>query len=165
MRSTPKEDFSKPAFETWTRLPESALRLGVCPGLYLSPRLGRHIGGLTDNAPHEEETHDANEGREPEGGEPDQERQGHRSGSRKSGHGSEHAHHSCLGRPDTAWQHGHGATNRADRKDKDHHEKRRPGSHSLYTEVDGQDLDTPGKEGDGGSHDERPCRQQLVRSS
>src|SRR5215210_2318153 len=57
----------------------------------------RRVERFADHTPHNEETGHADEGSEPEGGEPYHEGQGYRESTREPGYGGEHPRHPRLG--------------------------------------------------------------------
>src|ERR671917_2825643 len=123
----------------------------------------RRVEWFADYTPHNEETGDADEGGEPEGGEPYHERQGYRESAREPGYGGEHPRHPRLGGSEPTRQHARGAGERADREDEDDQQERPPRPNAQGAEIDRHALQPPSEKRDTARHHERPEGQKLVR--
>src|SRR5215212_6317921 len=86
----------------------------------------RRVERFANHTPHNEETGDADEGSEPEGGEPYHEGQGYRESAREPGYGGEQPRHPRLSGTEPTRQHGRGAGERADHEDEDDYQERLP---------------------------------------
>src|SRR5919112_2397067 len=128
------------------------------------PRFGdRRVERFADHTPHNEESGHADEGSEPEGGEPYHEGQGYRESARDPGRGGELPRHPRLGGSEPTRQHARGAGERADREDEDDQQERLPRPNAQGAEIDRHALQPPSEKRDTARHHERPEGQKLVR--